>query len=309
MSRRARGRHIGSPGVCQHGRMRAAARTVACYVLVDPHGAVLLQERDSEAPRHPDQWSVPGGAVEPGETPEQAAHRELAEETELVLGAGALRWWRTERRELRGLGPVDYHLFTARVDLTDADIVCHEGRQIVFVGPERFAALDLTDSAAHFLARLVRSPRYATLHARQHTFANVLLVDHHGAVLMQERDATPVLDPERWGLPGGHLEPGEEPVEAARRELEEETGVALVAPPVHWADVTVFHAAYGTHDVVHSFAAATRLADADIECREGRQMVFVAPDVIPTLPLTQSAQQILPAFLDSPLHHRLREAP
>lgn len=32
-------------------------------------------------------------------------------------------------------------------------------------------------------------------------------------------------DVQKWTLPGGHFEPGEEPIEAARRELEEETGL------------------------------------------------------------------------------------
>ena len=41
---------------------------------------------------------------------------------------------------------------------------------------------------------------------------------------------------ERWLQPGGHLEPGEAPVEAARREAEEETGLrALVLHPWHAA--------------------------------------------------------------------------
>ncbi len=43
-----------------------------------------------------------------------------------------------------------------------------------------------------------------------HRFASVLLVDPRGWVLLQERDERPVIDPDRWGLVGGHVEPGEE---------------------------------------------------------------------------------------------------
>ncbi|WP_235736143.1 NUDIX domain-containing protein [Nocardioides alcanivorans] len=146
--------------------MTEVQRAVALYLLVDRHGRVLLQERDSEAPRYADQWSVPGGGIEAGESPLQAVHRELTEETEVVLPDGELVAWRAERREVPGLGLVDYHLFTAAVELTDADITCHEGRQIVFVGPERFATLDLTGSATEILENFVRSERYARLVGR-----------------------------------------------------------------------------------------------------------------------------------------------
>ena len=47
-------------------------------------GAVLLVRRSK--PPAPGQWSLPGGAQELGETAEQAARRELAEETGLASG-------------------------------------------------------------------------------------------------------------------------------------------------------------------------------------------------------------------------------
>ena len=57
-----------------------ATYEVALVLLVDPKGAVLLQHRDEDLAASPNQWSLPGGHVEPGETPEQAARRELLEE-------------------------------------------------------------------------------------------------------------------------------------------------------------------------------------------------------------------------------------
>ena len=54
----------------------------ACVVLVDDHQRLLLVKR-RVAPRQ-GMWCLPGGFVECGETPEQAAMRELQEETGLT---------------------------------------------------------------------------------------------------------------------------------------------------------------------------------------------------------------------------------
>lgn len=52
--------------------------------------ALLLTRRAESLRSHAGQWALPGGRIDPGETPEQAALRELAEEVGLVLGAGAV---------------------------------------------------------------------------------------------------------------------------------------------------------------------------------------------------------------------------
>jgi mutator protein MutT len=49
--------------------------------------ALLLTRRSEGLRHHAGQWALPGGRIDAGETPEQAALRELAEEVGLVLDA------------------------------------------------------------------------------------------------------------------------------------------------------------------------------------------------------------------------------
>jgi len=52
--------------------------------------ALVLTRRASGLRKHAGQWALPGGRVEPGETAEQAALREVAEEVALQLDATAV---------------------------------------------------------------------------------------------------------------------------------------------------------------------------------------------------------------------------
>ena len=68
---------------------RAAA--VAVAVVEEVFGpALILTRRSLQLRDHAGQWALPGGRIETGETPEQAALRELAEEVHLLLAPDAV---------------------------------------------------------------------------------------------------------------------------------------------------------------------------------------------------------------------------
>lgn len=73
-----------------HEGLRAAA--VALVLMPDPEGrpCFVLTRRASKLRDHPGQWAFPGGSVDPGETIEQAATRELSEEVGLELPPDAI---------------------------------------------------------------------------------------------------------------------------------------------------------------------------------------------------------------------------
>nr|WP_308249287.1 NUDIX hydrolase [Nocardioides alpinus] len=277
--------------------------------LVDPRGRVLMQERDEHAPVWPEMWCFPGGGLEVGEAPVDGAVRELAEETGVVLVPADLTDLGRFELVTHERGTFHFHAFVARTTLSDRDVECHEGRQMVFVAPDPLPDVELVPSTA-LVAPALRA--WVAEHPfvpapDQHRFAGVVLVDTEGRILLQERDEHPRIDPEKWGLAGGHLDPGEDFEPAAYRELEEETGVRLQHGDLElFGEFTVDHRkAYGTWDRMQVFVAATDLTDADIDCQEGRQIVFVDPDVARGLDLTAGATDIVPAFLDSPTYTRL----
>ncbi|SDJ79327.1 ADP-ribose pyrophosphatase YjhB, NUDIX family [Nocardioides sp. YR527] len=136
----------------------------AAVILVDRRGWVLLQERDERPVIAPEKWAFCGGHLEAGENPLAGAVRELEEETEVRISPDDLQLLGVHDVHHPETGTDDkLHLYAAGIDLTDADIVCHEGRQIVFVDPATVPDLDLSDSARIGLTPFLGSPQHAAL--------------------------------------------------------------------------------------------------------------------------------------------------
>ena len=94
----------------------ARARTTARVLLLDPDNRILLMSgRLPGAPKGEGAWFTIGGGVEAGETPRQAAAREIVEETGFTGVRLGRRLW-TRRLDIRDAGGplvVTEHFFLA----------------------------------------------------------------------------------------------------------------------------------------------------------------------------------------------------
>ena len=69
--------------------MQAKLLLVAACALIDPDGRVLIAQRPADKAMG-GLWEFPGGKVEPGESPEEAVIRELAEELGITVKESCL---------------------------------------------------------------------------------------------------------------------------------------------------------------------------------------------------------------------------
>ena len=105
---------------------------VPCVAIIIENvvGEVLLLLRDNKPDiSFPNHWTLVGGKVEDGETPEMAAHRELDEETGL---RAALAFWKQyDRKHPQVI--VDQYIYLAKVDDTSRESIrLGEGQDVRF---------------------------------------------------------------------------------------------------------------------------------------------------------------------------------
>lgn len=176
---------------------------LAGCVISNEDGKILLVHRNTKDWRH---WEVPGGKIEPGETPEQAAKRELQEE--LGVEVGIVECIGQKTFEERGK-TLNYTWFKARII---------KGRPKV-MEPEFFNAVSYHDISELRTGKTVLSTGLTN-------FLSILNDDIYKAAGIIIKDKKLLVERSKgkqfFISPGGSIEEGETAKQALVRELKEE---------------------------------------------------------------------------------------
>jgi ADP-ribose pyrophosphatase YjhB (NUDIX family) len=267
----------------------------AFALLYDGEGRILLCHR-----RDADVWNLPGGQVEHGETPWQAAIRETREETGLEAIVRRLVFvdHRPERDEL---------VFTFACEVTGGALTLNEEvNQLAWFALAELPANIAPRHAERILPALVTSgpamrvqpgPGLRESLLRQDgaqvqssdrafrlgAFATGL--NERGSALLGLR-----WDADFWGQPGGGVEPGETPWDAVVREVHEETGILAyverLAGVYCWPEQS---------ELIFSFLC-TAIGKSLQTSDETRAVRYFLPDTLPPNLLQEHRQRLLDAL-------------
>jgi ADP-ribose pyrophosphatase YjhB (NUDIX family) len=300
-------------------------RRIAAYaVCADPAGRVLLVRASAQSGT-PGVWSLPGGAVDHGENPNDAVVRETAAETGLSVSVRALHDVLADLRSLPHRG------VTIHTDRLIYEVTVRGGALIDRVGqptdlarwvplaeaadlplrPFTAAALGLPGGTAE--PRPDEPPEFPSFHAvpgkdglpRAQRFAAYAVATDPDRRLLLTLISEGFPGAGSWHLPGGGTDFGEQPGAALLRELAEETGqqgrllsllgvashrdAASLGPegyPIDWHGVRAFYR------VAVDLPTAPRVSEVGGSTAGAR---WFTPDQVAALPVTEVTTEALRA--------------
>lgn len=209
-------------------------KVIARTVVVNDAGEVLFLRRSDDDEDRPGGWDFPGGGLDEGEEPRQAAIREAHEEVGLELVDPLLVY---------GINTVkpngEIHTWLAFIEFVSgrpAVTLSHEHSKYMWMTPEdafRVNDYELHHQVLGYLqAHDVLNPKSKD---KAFTTCRVLLQNASGQILLARRSPTDPFYPGTWDIPGGRCDPGEGQIAAVIRETKEEVGVTIRNPRLVYA--------------------------------------------------------------------------
>jgi 8-oxo-dGTP diphosphatase len=195
-------------------------QVAACYLEIDNKLLLLQRAHGNLEPR---KWGVPAGKLENDETPENAAKRELLEETGISFENDS------QIKHINSLyirkPEVDYiyHAFKIHFDQIPEVHLSNEHQSYTWATPKDLEVIALMDGAKEALQH------YKAIVAKKQAGASVnvyLILKQSNKTLLHLRKNTGYCD-EMWSLVAGHVENGESATTAMIREAYEEIGIKL----------------------------------------------------------------------------------
>ena len=120
-----------------------AQKHMVSVIPVNARGEVLLQQRD-HAPGilYPGCWTIFGGAVEPGETWDEAIHREIKEELDIEMVVALWYTYTCPVRSIPGELDVIVHVYTGVLDRPVESLTLYEGQAMGWFDAEGIEHLE-----------------------------------------------------------------------------------------------------------------------------------------------------------------------